>query len=102
MLLEEMEARLKKTPSEHITQENLWKISPIYCLLDFHKDDFCKLIDAIGLDKWLAKVDRWKRLDRAEQELSAKERYLQAKARLADIEAEKAGLEEIVNGYKPI
>jgi hypothetical protein len=34
--------------------------------------------------------------------LSAKERYINAKARLADIEVEKAGLEEIVNGYKPI
>jgi len=101
MLLEEMESRLKKTLPEHITQENLWKISPIYCLLNFDKDDFCKLIDAIGIEKWLDKAERWERLDRAEQELTAKERYLQAKARLADLEAEKAALEQIVTGYKP-
>ena len=100
MLLEEMQERLKK--SEITTQNQLWQINPIYCLLDFDKDDFCKLIDAIGLDKWLDKSDHWKRLDRAEQELSAKERYIKAKARLADLETEKAGLEEIVNGYKAI
>jgi hypothetical protein len=100
MLLEEMQERLQKT--EITTQKQLWQISPIYCLLDFHKDDFCKLIDAIGLDKWLEKSDRWERLNRAEQELSAKERYLKAQARLEDLEAEKAELERIVNGYKPV
>jgi len=99
MLLEEMQERLK---NPKITQEQLWLLNPIYCLLDFHKDDFCKLVDAIGLDKWLKKAEYWKRLDIAEQELSAKERYIKAKARLEDLEAEKTDLENIIHGYKPI
>ena len=48
MLLEEAQARLKKSA---INTEQLDAISPIYCLLDFDKDDFCKLVDAIGLEK---------------------------------------------------
>ena len=38
----------------------------------------------------------------AEEELAAKERYLQAKARLEELENEKASLEQVVNGYKPL
>lgn len=99
MMLKEMQERLK---DDSITEEQLWAVTPIYCLLDFHKDDFCKLVKAIGLKKWLDKADRWKRLDRAEQELTAKEKYLAAKDRLAELEMEKANLENIVNGYNHI
>jgi len=99
MNLEEMQARLKKT---EITQEQLQQLSPIYVLLDFHKDDFCKLVDAIGIDKWLDNINWFNRLDKAEQELSAKERYMKAWERLEALESEKAELEQIVNSYKPI
>ena len=99
MLLEEMQERLKNT---EVTQEQLWKLNSIYILLDFHKDDFCKIVKAIGIEKWLDKATRWERLDRAEQELSAKERYLKAKARLEELENEKSELETLVNNYKPI
>lgn len=98
MTLEEMQARLKK--AKVTTQDQVWAISPIYCLLNFDKDDFCKLVDAIGIDKWLEKAERWERLDRAERELSAKERYLSAKARLEDLEAEKEALTQIVVSYE--
>ena len=100
MMLEEMQARLKK--AEVTTQEQLEQLSPIYCLLDFDKDDFCKLIDAIGIDKWIDSANRWERLDRAERELTAKERYIKAKARLEDLEAERAELEAVINAYKPM
>lgn len=100
MMLEEAQARLKKT--EITTQEQLWQISPIYCLLGFDKDDFCKLVDTLGIEKWTAKAATWERLDRAERELAAKERYLTAKARLEELAIEKEGLEQIVNGYKSI
>jgi len=99
-MLEEMQARLKK--AEVTTQEQLEQLSPIYCLLDFDKDDFCKLIDAIGIDKWIDSANRWERLDRAERELTAKERYIKAKARLEDLEAERAELEAVINAYKPM
>ncbi|MDR1689542.1 MAG: hypothetical protein LBS21_13175 [Clostridiales bacterium] len=99
MLLEEARALLK---TSNITEEQLWQLSPIYCLLDFDKTDFCKLVDAIGLDKWLKKSARWNRLDKAEQEFAAKERYLDAKARLLELESEKEHLEQIVSRYKAV
>ena len=99
MLLEEAQARLKKT---EINQDQLWKLNSLYILLDLDKDDFCKIVDTVGLEKILAKQKRYDRLDQAEQELAAKERYLQAKARLEEMEFEKVQLDQIVNGYKPI
>ena len=97
MLLEEAQARLKKT---EINQDQLWKLNSLYILLDLHKDDFCKIIDAVGLENLLLKQRHYDRLYRAEEELTAKEVYLKSKARLAEIELEKAALEQIVNGYK--
>lgn len=99
MLLEEAQARLKKTAKN---TEQLDAISPIYCLLGFDKDDFCKLVDTIGLDKWLDKAGRWEQLDRAERDLSAKERYVSARARLEEIETERAALEEVIKAYSKV
>jgi hypothetical protein len=100
MTIHEANDRLKK--AKIANEEQLWQITPLYILLDFHKDDFCKLVDAVGLDKILEKTSRWERLDRAERELAAKERYLNAKARLEELEREKENLTEIVNGYKGV
>lgn len=46
MMLEEAQARLKKTK---ITEEQLWGLNSLYILLDLHKDDFCKIIVRSGL-----------------------------------------------------
>ena len=99
MMLEEANARLKKAK---ITEEQLWGINSLYILLDLDKDDFCKIVDAVGIEKLLNKQSHYERLDRAEQELAAKERFLKAKSRLAELETEKQQLETIVNGYTPI
>jgi len=98
MTLEEMQDRCKKAKVS--TQDELGAVSPIYCLLNFHKDDFCKLIDAIGLEKWVEAADRWKRLDRAEQEYTAKQNYLQNKARLEELKREQETLYEMVGQYE--
>lgn len=98
MLLEEANRRLKKK----ITQEQLWQINSIYCILNLNKDDFCKIVDLLGVDKLIQQQSRYERFDKAEQELRAKERYLQAKKRLQELEYEKQELEDIVNSYKPI
>ncbi len=90
MMLCELQERLNRTD---ITEEQLWELHPIYCLLDFDKDDFCKLITAIGLEKWLAKAKRWQRLDTAEQEYTDKEKYNQVKAKLEDLERQKRNIE---------
>lgn len=95
MNLEEANARLKTK----INEEQLWGLNSLYILLDLHKDDFCKIVDAVGLEKLITKQKHYDRLDQAERELAAKERYLQAKARLEELEAEKSSLEQIVNEY---
>ena len=98
-MLHEANERLKKIK---ITEEQLWGLNSLYILLDLDKDDFCKIVDAVGVDKLLKKQKHYERLDQAEQELTAKERFLKAKNRLFELEAEKQDLENIVNNYKPI
>ena len=99
MMLEEANARLKKT---EINEEQLGALNSLYILLDIDKNDFCKIIDTVGLEILLNKQKRYDRIMKAEEELTAKERYLQAKSRLEELENEKSNLEQIVNGYKAI
>ena len=100
MTLEEMQERCKK--ANVTSQDEVWAVSPIYCLLNFDKDDFCKLVDAIGLEKWVEAAERWKRLDRAEQMLSQKEAYERNKARLYDLNHERERLSEQVEQYEKL
>ncbi len=97
MLLEEANERLKTV---QLTEEQLWQINNLYCLLDLDKDDFCKIVDAVGFDKLAAKQEHYKWLAEAECDLKAKERYLKAKTRLKELDVEKQQLIEIVDGYK--
>lgn len=99
MMLEEANKRLKKV---QITEEQLWQINSLYCILNLDKNDFCKIVDIVGIDKLIQQQSRYERYDRAEQELKAKERYLKAKSRLQELEDEKEELQKIVNSYKPI
>lgn len=99
MWLAEANERLKKV---QLTEEQLWQINSLYYILNLNKDDFCKIVDLIGLDKLIEQQSRYEWYDKAGQELLAKERYLKAKARLDELEQEKQQLEEIVNNYKPI
>lgn len=97
MNLQEFQERIK---DENVTEEQLWAVHPIYCLLDFEKDDFCKLVKAIGLEKWLQKAERWERLNKAEEELTAKEKYLSSKRKLEDLQNEAQQLEEYIKHYE--
>lgn len=99
MMLHEANARLKTVK---INEDQLWALNSLYILLDLDKDDFCKIVDAVGVDKLLSKQNHYERLDRAEQELTAKEKYIKAKNRLEEIEIEKQSLENIVNSYKAV
>ena len=96
MLLHEANARLK-TP---ITSEQLDKIHGIYCVLDFSKDDFCKLVDAIGIDKWTEKTLDWINLSLAQYEMRVKEKYLANKRRIEDMEKELQRLETQVKEFE--
>lgn len=97
MMLEEANERLKTV---QITEDQLWRLNSLYILMDLHKDDFCKIVDAVGLDALLKRQGHYERLYRAEQELMAKEMYLVAKRRLEEIADEKQILERIVNKYE--
>lgn len=99
MMLEEAQARLKKTK---ITEEQLWGLNSLYILLDLHKDDFCKIIDAVGLETPLNKRDHYEWLQKAEDELRARERYLYAKSRLKELQWEQEEMEKMIDAYKPI
>jgi hypothetical protein len=97
MLLKEANALLKKTT---ITEDQLWGLSTLYILLDLDKADFCKIVDAVGLDTLLKKQKRYERLDKAERELTEKEKYIDAKNRLLDLEDEKSNLKKITESYE--
>lgn len=99
MLLNEANTRLETVK---INEDQLWALNSLYILLDLDKDDFCKIVDAVGVDKLLSNQNHYERLDRAEQELTAKEKYLKAKSRLNELENEKQSLENIVNNYKAV
>lgn len=83
-----------------ITEKQLWGVNSLYLLLDLHKDDFCKIVNAVGIEPLLKKQDYYERLFLAEQEMIAKARYQKAKLRLEYLENEKADLQRIINNYE--
>lgn len=99
MMLHEANKRLKTV---QLTEAQLWQINSLYCILNLDKDDFCKIVDLVGLEKLIQQQSHYERYEKAEQELRAKEKYLKAKKRLQELEDEKNELEKIVNSYKPI
>ncbi|MDR0884608.1 MAG: hypothetical protein LBN05_08400 [Oscillospiraceae bacterium] len=96
MTLQEANDRLKKAK---ISEGQLWALIPLYLTLDLHKDDFCKIIDAVGLDTLLSRSGRWERLAKADADFTTKECYLRARARLQEIDREREELAEIINRY---
>lgn len=97
MMLKEANERLKTV---QITEDQLWRLNHLYILMDLHKDDFCKIVDTVGLDALLERQGHYERFYRAERELAVKERYLEAKRRLEEIANEKQILESITNKYE--
>lgn len=98
MTLNEANERLEKS----ITEDQLWGLNSLYLLLDLHKDDFCKVVNTVGVETLLNKQSYYERLELAEKELAAKERYLRAKSRLEELKMEKDDLEQIVNNFKHV
>ncbi|MDR0936163.1 MAG: hypothetical protein LBM98_05710 [Oscillospiraceae bacterium] len=86
-----------KTP---ILEEELWQLNPAYLLLDLDKDDFCKIVNAVGKDKFIGKQSWFERLFKAEEELKAKERYIAAQQKLLDLKTEERQLKEYVEHYQ--
>ena len=97
MMLEEANSRLKKV---QIDDTQLLKLESLYILLDLDKDDFCKIVDLVGLNTLLKKHHYFDRLHKAEEELTAKERYQVAKQRLEEIDAERDTVTSIIYQYE--
>lgn len=89
MLLHEANARLKT----EITGEQLDKIHMVYCLLDLEKDDFCKIVDAVGVDTLMAKTERYNRLHQGKILLDAKEKHERNKKSMQTLDMEMEALE---------
>ncbi len=97
MMLCEANERLKTV---QMTEDQLWAVNSLYLLLDLDKDDFCKIVDTIGLDRLIAKRRHYDRLLRAEEMLTAQERYEDAKRRLDALDREREQLQEMVDKYQ--
>jgi len=95
MMLEEANARLK----HEITNGELEGLNSLYILLDLEKDEFCKIVNAIGVAPLLKKQRHYDRLYKAEEEYTAKERYLAARIELEEINHRQKELEAIVKQH---
>ena len=95
MMLCEANERLKTV---QINEGQLWALNSLYLLLDLDKDDFCKIVDLIGVEKLTAKRGHYDRLRRADDMLA--ERYDDAKQRLAELDRERERLQETVSQYE--
>lgn len=103
MQLHEANGRLKT----EITEEELWEIHEIYCVMDFSKDDFCKIVDAIGVEALKEKKDHFAHLAKGEKELKNKERNQRNKEKvtsltlkIANLEAEQKRIQKEVSKYE--
>lgn len=83
-----------------ITETHLYQLEILHNLLGLDTDDFCKMIDAVGVEKLLAKEERYNMLYHAKAEMKLKLRYLEAKERLREMEKERADLQAFVDEYK--
>ena len=92
---------LTKT-AKNATEDDLNAIAPIYCMLDFDKKDFCKLIDAIGIDKWVNKASRWLYLEKAENEHIEKMNYINNVNKKAQLLDELNDIEDRINHHNEL
>lgn len=90
MQLHEANNRLKTK----ITDEQLWEIHTIYCLLDLDKDEFCKIVDVVGVEALASRKGRYERLAKGKDLLESKERYEQNLNCRHDLEAKMQALQE--------
>lgn len=84
MLLEEGNKYLK-TP---ITEDELRKVHTLYCLLDLTKEEFCNMIDAVGIDVLASGAETYQRLHIGETMLREQEQYNKAKEEILELDTQ--------------
>lgn len=97
MMLQELNERLT---TAQVTNEQLWQINDLYILLDLHKDDFAKIVDAVGVEKLIEKQPHYTKANKAMDMLAAKEHYENAKRRKKELEGELERLREDIADYE--
>ena len=91
MTRQELNERLE---NEQVTETQLWQLTNLYILFDLDKDDFAKIVDAVGVNKLIARESHYNRALQALDELEARERYNENKRRRDQIKADIATLNE--------
>lgn len=97
MMLHELNERLNNVK---VTDEGLKYITNLYYILDLSKDDFAKIVDAVGIGKLAERSDRWETFMTAFDMLEAKTKYEAAKKRKEEIELELKSLNEEIQLYE--
>lgn len=97
MMLEEANKRLKK---RQITEDELWALNSLYIIIDLEKDEFCKMVDMVGVDRLLIKSSYYDHVLQGQDELVKREKYLLAKQRLQELEYEREQLIKDTDNYK--
>jgi hypothetical protein len=95
-MLDEANARLKRK----VTPEELDKMNAAYVVMDLDKDDFCKIVDAIGVEKLIEKQEWYERLLKAEEELKEREIYEQALKQKKRLQQSLEVVQRIINEYE--
>lgn len=79
-----------------ITQEELEKITTAYILLDLHKDEFCKIVNVVGLKRILAKIPYYEKALNAYDEYRADQTLKAMKTRFINLTIEREMLEQAI------
>jgi hypothetical protein len=98
MNLQEVNSRLKKVGP--ITEEQLQDITPAYFALDFDKDIFCKMVDAVGPQIFIDYKPSFERLLLAYEQFLAKEKYFSDKNQLDWHQGQIQSLQASIAAYE--
>jgi len=98
MTIHELKERSKKAVK--ISSEEYTILEKLYILLDLHKDDFAKIVDAVGIEKLVSCENYWDRLQTADNERQTRLKYEQAKKEMEALTERQKELQNYFNSYK--
>jgi len=98
MTIHELKERSKKTVK--ISSEEYAILEKLYILLDLHKDEFAKIVDAVGVENLVKRENYWDRLQTADNERQSRLKYEQAKQEMDALTARQKELQTYFESYK--
>jgi hypothetical protein len=97
MTIHELKERSKK--AANISNEDYAVIEKLYILLDLHKDDFAKIVDAVGVEKLISRENYWDRLQTADNERQTRLKYEEAKNEMDALTERQRELQKYFESY---